>query len=227
MAVRTAALSRLLRRAEQTTRPIIPGDAEEIGWILRRLSGEASGAPLFAMGVSLGGNALLKWLQGETRRAKGGPRRCGRGVGPGRSHGGQATALGRGFNLVYTRAFLSTIEEKRVNISSSVFPDCSTVKAMRRRAHAARIRRRPSRAPLHDPRYRRYWTRASAKPVLGASGCRRALNARNDPFLPAAALPRPDEVSAHVALRFFPVKRARRVRQRSVSRESGDGCRAG
>src|SRR3989454_11208392 len=47
------------------------GDAEEIGWILQRLRGEPSGAPLFAIGVSLGGNALLKWL-GEDGRAEDG-----------------------------------------------------------------------------------------------------------------------------------------------------------
>lgn len=57
-------------------------------------------------------------------------------------------------------------------------------------------------APLHGYRDTDdYWTRASSKPVL----CRIAvptlvLNARNDPFLPAHALPRPDEVSDAVVL---------------------------
>jgi len=42
--------------------------------------------------------------------------------------------------------------------------------------------------------------------VLGRIGVPTLLlNARNDPFLPAAALPRPDEVSAHVHCD-FPVK---------------------
>src|SRR5438874_12075846 len=43
------------------------GDAEEIGWILRRLRGESPDAPLFAVGVSLGGNAFLKWLGVDAR----------------------------------------------------------------------------------------------------------------------------------------------------------------
>src|SRR5262245_18169410 len=38
------------------------GDAAEIDWILRRLRAQHKDAPLFALGVSLGGNALLKWL---------------------------------------------------------------------------------------------------------------------------------------------------------------------
>ena len=36
------------------------GDAQEIDWILRRLRAQNSSAPLFAMGVSLGGNADRK-----------------------------------------------------------------------------------------------------------------------------------------------------------------------
>ena len=38
------------------------GDYEEVGWILARLR-ERSTAPLLAAGVSLGGNALLRWAQ--------------------------------------------------------------------------------------------------------------------------------------------------------------------
>jgi len=57
-------------------------------------------------------------------------------------------------------------------------------------------------APVHGFRNTLdYWTRASAKPLLG--GVRvplLALNARNDPFVPAASLPAADEVSRHVLL---------------------------
>ena len=38
------------------------GDFEEIGWILQRLR-QRSAAPLRAVGISLGGNALLRWAQ--------------------------------------------------------------------------------------------------------------------------------------------------------------------
>jgi predicted alpha/beta-fold hydrolase len=38
------------------------GDSAEIDWILRRLRSRYADAPLYAAGVSLGGNALLKWL---------------------------------------------------------------------------------------------------------------------------------------------------------------------
>jgi hypothetical protein len=60
-------------------------------------------------------------------------------------------------------------------------------------------------APLHGFRGTDdYWTRASAKPVLGRIEVPTLLlNARNDPFLPAAALPREEEVS-RVVRREFP-----------------------
>src|SRR5574343_1402130 len=38
------------------------GDAAEIDWILRRFRTRFPNRPLFAAGVSLGGNALMKWL---------------------------------------------------------------------------------------------------------------------------------------------------------------------
>src|SRR3954464_957243 len=46
------------------------GDSAEIDWILRRLRREYPACRLYAAGVSLGGNALLKWL-GEQRAAAG------------------------------------------------------------------------------------------------------------------------------------------------------------
>jgi hypothetical protein len=45
------------------------GDSDEIDWILRRLQAAFSGHPRYAVGVSLGGNALLKWL-GEREYAR-------------------------------------------------------------------------------------------------------------------------------------------------------------
>ena len=38
------------------------GDFEEIGWMLGRVRA-AHGAPVYAVGVSLGGNALLRWAE--------------------------------------------------------------------------------------------------------------------------------------------------------------------
>ena len=59
-------------------------------------------------------------------------------------------------------------------------------------------------APLHGYRDTDdYWTRGSAKPVLGEIKVPALiLNAKNDPFLPASVLPMPHEVSSYVTLNF-------------------------
>jgi len=174
------------------------GDTEEIRWILRRLAAESRGKPLFAIGVSLGGNALLKWL-GEDAGAK-------------HLLAGAAAvsapidlmaagdALGRGFNLVYTRAFLATMR-KKAEEKLARFPGLFDGEAMRR-ARTLREFDDVVTAPLHGFRDTDdYWTRASSKPVLVRIEVPTlVLNARNDPFLPEEALPGPAEVSRAVRL---------------------------
>jgi predicted alpha/beta-fold hydrolase len=176
------------------------GDAEEVGWILRRLRGEASGAPLFAMGMSLGGNALLKWL-GEDAQA--GDILCAAAaVSAPFDLMAAGDALGRGFNLVYTRAFLGTLK-KKCKLKLERFPGLFDGEAMRR-ARTLRDFDEAVTAPLHGFRSTDdYWTRASAKPFLDRINLPTLLlNARNDPFMPETALPRSEEVSSHVLCEF-------------------------
>ena len=176
------------------------GDSEEIGWILRRMLEDANGAPLFAMGVSLGGNALLKWL-GEDARAKN-VLSAAAAVSAPFDLMAAGDALGRGFNLVYTRAFLATLKEKG-ELKLERFPGLFDGEAMRR-ARTLRDFDEAVTAPLHGFRGTDdYWTRASAKPVLDRIEVTTLLlNARNDPFMPETALPRPEEVSPCVRCEF-------------------------
>jgi len=176
------------------------GDADEIGWMLRRLRAEARGAPLFAVGVSLGGNALLKWLgeDGEAKRVLAAAAAVSAPV----DLMAAGDALGRGFNLVYTYAFLATMKRKGEE-KLRRFPGLFDGRAMRR-ARTLREFDDVVTAPLHGFRDTDdYWTRASAKPVLGRIAVPTLLlNARNDPFLPAAALPVSAGVSRVVRLEF-------------------------
>lgn len=176
------------------------GDAEEIRWILRRLAAESRGTPLFAAGVSLGGNALLKWL-GEDADAKQ-VLAAAAAISAPVDLMAAGDALGRGFNLVYTRAFLATLRPKAEE-KLARFPGLFDGEAMRR-ARTLREFDDAVTAPLHGFRDTDdYWTRASAKPVLRRIRVPTLLlNARNDPFLPAAALPGPSEVSGAVRLEF-------------------------
>jgi len=63
------------------------------------------------MGVSLGGNALLKWLGGDERAKD--VLAAAAAVSAPVDVMAAGDALGRGFNRVYTRAFLSTMKKRR------------------------------------------------------------------------------------------------------------------
>jgi uncharacterized protein len=176
------------------------GDAAEIRWILRRFGTEARGAPLFAAGVSLGGNALLKWLgeDGEAKEVVAAAAAISAPV----DLMAAGDALGRGFNLVYTRVFLTTMKRKAEE-KLARFPALFDGEAMR---HARTLREFDDvvTAPVHGFRDTDdYWTRASSKPRLARIQVPTLLlNARNDPFLPAQALPGTAEVSGAVQLEF-------------------------
>ena len=173
------------------------GDSAEVDWVLRRLK---RGNPLLlAVGVSLGGNALLKWL-GESGASAGQVVDRAAAVSAPVDLMAAGTALDRGFNRVYVRQFLLTMKKKALE-KLNQYP--GLYDAARLRA-ACTLREFDDlvTAPLHGFRNTDdYWMRASSKPGL-RSICVPTLiaNARNDPFLPARALPRASEVSAPVAL---------------------------
>ncbi|MBI4205842.1 MAG: alpha/beta fold hydrolase [Betaproteobacteria bacterium] len=177
------------------------GDSAEVDWILRRLHEAYRGTTLYAVGVSLGGNVLLKWLgEQENAAAKLVSRACAVSAPVDLMIAGDA--LGRGFNLFYARNFLSTLKPKSAAMLE-FFPGLFDL----RRLRAARTLREFDdvvTAPLHGfQNTDDYWTRASSKPLLRRVGVPTLMiNARNDPFLPQHALPQPHEVSRHVALEF-------------------------
>jgi hypothetical protein len=80
------------------------GDSDEIDWILRRLQQLFPHRPRYAVGVSLGGNALLKWLGERETDAADCLRRPPRSA-PRSTSAPAATISARGFNRVYTRHF--------------------------------------------------------------------------------------------------------------------------
>jgi hypothetical protein len=157
--------------------------------------------PLHAAGVSLGGNALAKWL-GERGEAAAKVVTSAASVCAPVDLTAAGEALERGLALMYARHFLATL---RVNALGRLarFPGLYDAGAVRR-SRTLRDFDDVVTAPLHGFRDATdYWLRASAKPWLG--GIRvptLILNARDDPFLPAVALPTEREVSAAVKLEF-------------------------
>jgi predicted alpha/beta-fold hydrolase len=176
------------------------GDSAEIDWMLRKLD-KHTGAALYATGVSLGGNALLKWL-GEQGPAATQLVAGAAAVSAPLDLMAAGDALGRGFNLVYTRAFLATLKRKsiaKLDTHPRIY-DAAVVRAARTLRDFDNV----VTAPLHGfTDTDDYWTRASSKPWLARIAVRTLLvNARNDPFLPERALPGPTDVSAAVTLDF-------------------------
>jgi predicted alpha/beta-fold hydrolase len=177
------------------------GDSAEIDWILRRLRAEAGSAPLLAVGISLGGNALLKWLgeQGDSARNI---VRAAAAISAPVDLTAAGDALENGFNVLYTRNFLVTLKRKGA-AKLARFPGLFDG----RRVACSRTLREFDdvvTAPLHGFRDAAdYWLRSSAKPWLRHICVPTlVLNALNDPFMPGVHLPGPDEVSPHVALEY-------------------------
>jgi predicted alpha/beta-fold hydrolase len=179
------------------------GDHEEIDWLLQRLRQEHQlhkGQHLLAAGVSLGGNALMRWAAEHGLHAKLKADAVASICSPlDLTQSGRA--IGQGFNRqVYTRMFLRSMKPKAL-AKLAQHPGLFD----RERLLAARDLYEFDNvftAPLHGFKNTEdYWSRASAKPLMKNIGIPTlALNALNDPFVPAGSLPRPQDVSASVRL---------------------------
>ncbi|MBP5987392.1 MAG: alpha/beta fold hydrolase [Azonexus sp.] len=175
------------------------GDSAEIDWILRRLHAANDQRPLHAAGISLGGNALLKWA-GE------------HGSTAGELVSGVAAIcapldlaacghhLATGFNRIYTQHFLKTlktISAARLRQHPGLFDGQRMLQAINLFQFDDVVT-----GPIHGfAGAADYWQRASAKPWLQAIAMPTlAVNPKNDPFLPARHLPTAAEVSSFVRL---------------------------
>ena len=176
------------------------GDFEEVNWVLRRFASTHPGRPVIAVGVSLGGNALLRWAA-ELGHEAGKTVKAVAAVCSPLDLAAGGHAIGRGFNrLVYTRMFLSTMVPKalkKLEQHPGLFDREALLAA--RDLHAFD---NVFTAPLHGFRDTDdYWTRASAKPLLAQIKLPAlALNAINDPFVPASSLPTAHHVGNCVTL---------------------------
>jgi predicted alpha/beta-fold hydrolase len=185
----------------QLPRAYHSGDSDEIDWILRRLAGTRT-APLLAVGVSLGGNALLKWLA-EQGEAAGRVICAAAAVSAPHDLAAASHALAVGANRIYTRHFLKTLIPRAFE-KASRFPGALETG----RLHGIRTLTEYDdcvTAPLHGFRSAAdYYSRSSAKPLLLAIRTPvLVLNAANDPFLPAKFLPSAAQVADSVRLEIY------------------------
>lgn len=175
------------------------GDHEEIAWILAQLTQGRTG-PVYVVGVSLGGNALLRWSEEAGDSAA--------------RHVAAVVAISapldlalsgahidRGINRqIYVRNFLSTMQP-RARQKHAQYPGLFNLQAVLQ-ARSLYAFDNAFTAPLHGFRNTDdYWYRASS--VRSMHSIRipaLVINALNDPFVPPAALPRQAQVPSHVQL---------------------------
>ncbi|HEX6810132.1 MAG TPA: alpha/beta fold hydrolase [Planctomycetota bacterium] len=164
------------------------GETTDLAFVVERLSVEQPGRDLYAIGFSLGGNVLLKWL-GEAR------------------HRGQAAvraaaAISTPFDLEVcarqcderyggriTRHFLRTLVPKAI-AKEKQFPGCIDAGAVRRCRTFAAFDDLVT-APLHGFRdARHYWRDSSCQRFLaGIERPALLIAAADDPLVPAKVLP--------------------------------------
>jgi predicted alpha/beta-fold hydrolase len=175
------------------------GDFEEIGWILARFRAHHPG-PILAVGVSLGGNALMRWAEEMGDQAA----RVVSAVASVSSPldlAASGAAIGRGFNrLVYTRMFLNSMKPKALR-KLAQHPGLFKPEALLAARNLYEFDNVFT-APVHGFKNTQdYWSRASAKPHLHRVRIPAlVVNALNDPFVPAWSLPKVQEVGAFVTL---------------------------
>jgi uncharacterized protein len=175
------------------------GDYAEIGWMLSTIRREAPAAPLYAVGVSLGGSALLNWLGREERRAAA-TVVAAAAVSTPLDLTAAGIAIGQGLNRIYALHFLYTLKPKALAMARR-FPGALDDAAIRRVDSMHKFDDAVT-APLHGfAGVEDYWRRASSKPWLKTVAVPTlVLNARNEPFVPGASLPGPREVAPAVIL---------------------------
>lgn len=177
------------------------GESNDIDSALHFLADRLGAAtPLFAMGVSLGGNALIKWLGEEGRQTNIVSGACA--VSAPHDLAAGARMLASGISRLYTHNFMSTLKAKSLQkLEQFAMPySVQEVKACNN-FHSfddvvtARVHGFQS---AQD-----YWSRSSCKQFMATIKIPTlVINAINDPFLPPAALASADEVSNQVTLEY-------------------------
>ncbi|MDZ4099438.1 MAG: alpha/beta fold hydrolase [Methylophilaceae bacterium] len=176
------------------------GDSAEIDWILKRFR-QNEHSEIYVLGVSLGGNVLLKWLGEQQSQAN---RVIDKAVTISTSLDLPTTGkvLGQGFNRFYSQLFLKTLQPKALALIKKHRLAFDTVGIMQ--ADNLWDYDNLFTAPLHGFKNADdYWQQSNCRPYLREITLPTLLiNARNDPFLPEQYLPAKHEVSAQVHCEF-------------------------
>lgn len=176
------------------------GDSSDIDFMLHTVRQQLPQAQWYAAGVSLGGNALLKYLAEAQTAASWIEAAAAISAPLDLVAAGESLSSGFWGRLIYSPFFLRSMRSK-VLAKTRRYPGLidfirlSQIRTIREFDDLYT-------APMHG--YRNaldYWHQCSAKPLLAAlKQPTLILNARNDPFVPAESLPQPQECSSSVLL---------------------------
>lgn len=176
------------------------GDSAEIELMLARVRARYPHNPLYAVGYSLGGNALLKWL-GECGHSQLLPITKAVAISAPMDLKASAKSLDAGLNrLLYSRMFLNSLRPKAMAMAKRFPGLLNTQKIIN--ANSIEAMDDAVTAVLYGAKSALdYYALNAAKPFLHKiNRPTLIINAKNDPFMPALYLPTVDEVSAAVTL---------------------------
>jgi uncharacterized protein len=177
------------------------GDTADLAYLVTHLRQRYPGTPLAAAGYSLGGNVLLKWL-GESARETRLSAAVAVSVPFLLAHA--AARMNRGFSRIYQWSLLQSMR-RRINAKLQQLPpnikstELAALRSFREFDDAVT-------APLHGFRDAdHYYAIASCRQYLKAITVDTLiLHARDDPFLPDAAIPTSAELSPTTTLEVYP-----------------------
>lgn len=176
------------------------GDTDDVSFILDTVRNQLPQARWHAAGISLGGNALLKYLGEHIEHSRFLQAAATLSVPTDLVAAGRYLSESRLGRYVYSPYFLRSMR-KKLNDKAKRFPGLIDTMQLSR-VRTLRDFDDMYTAPMHGFIHALdYWTRCSSKQVLAQIDVPTLiLNARNDPFVPAASLPTANEVSTQVLL---------------------------
>ena len=179
------------------------GETGDIAWVIDQAVKRDPARPIVLVGMSLGGNVLLKYL-GERGDEVPEQVKAAVAISAPFDLAASARALEHGFNRVYISRLVKSLKQKTL-AKRQQFPELVDYEAVRRVKTLEEFDDLVT-GPVHGfTDAEAYWAASSSAQFL--SRIRRPtllINARNDPFLPAVNLPRPEEVANPLLIMEFP-----------------------
>lgn len=178
------------------------GESPEMQSMLSRLAASANNRPIYAVGFSLGGNALLKWMGEHAEQAHTLVTKAAAISAP-LDLAASAITLDQGLNrFIYTPMFVSSLKKKALALSER-HPGLLNIKQVKAARTIHDIDNAVTAVLYGAKNAQDYYAKNSARPWLNKIPLPTLiLNARNDPFLPEQFLPDLSEVSAKVKLEY-------------------------